>query len=246
MPEIKLDYSTVTGIATKMKQHADGFATNQSTLNAQVQKLNNSWTGSAGEAMKNELSEMKQYATKLQEAMQELAKFAKQAADALKQTDEGVKQSSLNAFKEKILNPKNWNSTTTSKGKGIDVDGAYGAQCADISKMWAQELLGLKSPPLLSAWNNAGTKPMVNFDWKGLGLKDVSGKTCAPGDIGFTITPTSGHTFVILSAPNAQGKVLILEQNSRYTGSDGVPNTDGHPQTRWIDAKDITNAYRKP
>ena len=83
MTEVKLNVTAVMGIAVKMKQTADSFTSNQNSLNSQVQKLNNSWTGTAGEAMQSELNEIKQYAKNLQEAMYALAEFVKNVVDKI-------------------------------------------------------------------------------------------------------------------------------------------------------------------
>jgi len=173
--------------------------------------------------------------------------LAKNAAQAVTGAAESAMDYvKLKQFTEWALDESNWTVGgswldgkwivgATGKG-GVHADTVFGAQCADISKAWVQKLLGLDSPPPLSAWNNKATAPMVNFDWQGYGLRDASGGPYKAGDVGFT----SGHTYVIITDQDADGYVTILEQNARPAG-----NPDGSPQTSQMHYSKIENAYRK-
>ncbi len=97
-----------------------------------------------------------------------------------------VNMGELEAFKNYCLDSKNWTDRPGGAKGGIDVDGAYGEQCADISKLWYMRMYGVASVGL-SAWNNAGTAPMVNFSAKS-NMRDVSGGPYAAGD-----SPSSRH-----------------------------------------------------
>lgn len=60
--------------------------------------------------------------------------------------------SSVASYKAWALNPANWNSRTPAGKRGIDADGAYGAQCADLGIAWAKrvgrpsDLTGMTDP----------------------------------------------------------------------------------------------------
>ena len=137
----------------------------------------------------------------------------------------------LEEFKKWVLDKTNWTEHPGGAPEGIDVDNVAGEQCADISKKWYMMLYGVDRV-LLSAWNDAGKAPEVNFPAKNT-MTDVSGGPYAPGDIGFIVNSKVGHTFVILSAPDANGNVQILEQNP------------DRPHISTIPASRITNGYRK-
>ncbi|MDR1210345.1 MAG: DUF2974 domain-containing protein [Clostridiales bacterium] len=144
----------------------------------------------------------------------------------------GADAAKLDSFKNWCLDTNNWTDHAGGAAGGIDVDNAYGEQCADISKKWFMEMYGVNSVGL-SAWNNAGTAPAVNFSEKSR-MADVSGGPYAAGDIGFAINPpNSGHTFVVVSNPDKNGNVQILEQN---------PSS---PRIRSVPMSYITNGYRK-
>ena len=141
----------------------------------------------------------------------------------------------LEDFKNWVLDRQNWTDRPGGARGGIDVDGVYGEQCADISKLWYMKMYGVDSVQL-SAWNRNGTTPMVSFGAQNT-MNNVSGGPYAAGDIGFTIKPPSiGHTYVIMSNPDANGMVQILEQNWP---------TGNSPQTRTIPVSEITNGFRK-
>ncbi|MDR2664763.1 MAG: hypothetical protein LBC21_00605 [Oscillospiraceae bacterium] len=136
----------------------------------------------------------------------------------------------LDDFKTWVLDKNNWTDKAGGAAGGIDVDNAFGEQCADISKKWYMTMYGVSSVGL-SAYDDAGKTPMVNFKAKNT-MADVSGGPYAAGDIGFKIGK-SGHTFVIMSNPDANGMVQILEQN---------PSS---PRLSTMHISEITNGYRK-
>jgi len=144
-----------------------------------------------------------------------------------------VKQKDVDSFVNWSLDEKNWTAKPGGAPRGIDSDNVYGEQCADISKEWYYRMYGERTR--LSAWNDSGTAPGVNFI-NSSKMDDVTGGPYLAGDIGFTICHQPkqiGHTFVIVSDQDANGKVMILDQN---------PHS---PTKREIPVSDITHAYRK-
>jgi hypothetical protein len=146
-------------------------------------------------------------------------------------TNSTIDMGELEAFKNYVLDSKNWTDRSGGAKGGIDVDGAFGEQCADISKLWYMRMYGVTGVGL-SCWSNG--VPGVYFDAGKKNMQDVSGGPYAAGDIGFTIKPpNTGHTYVIMSSPDANGNVQILEQN---------PSS---PKISTIHISKITNGYRK-
>ena len=164
----------------------------------------------------------------------------KKTTDALSGATGGFEnQKLLDDFINWVFDENNWTSKPGGATRGIDVDNYFGEQCADISKVWYMRMYGAESVSL-SAWNDNGTVPMVNFPESST-MADVSGGPYAVGDIGFTINPPYvGHTFVVISNPDAEGNVKIIEQ---YYKTDSNPG--GEPQIRTIPVDEITNGFRK-
>jgi hypothetical protein len=122
----------------------------------------------------------------------------------------GVTPATLQTFANWAMDKQNWNSTTSGGNPGIDVDGVYGAQCADISKAWVQRVLGLPTPPLLTAQDEQGRA----VDWgdsvpAGANKQDSNTKIKA-GDVIFF---KFGHTAIALNNEDDGGGFRVIEQN---------------------------------
>lgn len=129
-------------------------------------------------------------------------------------TGEGM-SSGLSGWLAWAANQENWKSTTDGGKPGIDVDGAYGAQCADLSKSWAQWALGLKTPPLLTAVDGFMGSPVsggANFPPPGIEQRNMgeNDETIQAGDIVFF---KFGHTAVVTAAQDPSGLFRVFEQN---------------------------------
>lgn len=124
----------------------------------------------------------------------------------------------VDAFKTWALDSSHWNSTTPYGYRGIDADGAYGAQCADLGIAWsiqAGHRVGF------DGWDTASaSKP-------GWHVVSSSMAQALPGDV---VTRVGGnqHVVVVTGAP-ANGVVQIIQQNPRSpalanysTGTSGV------------------------
>ncbi|MDR1447953.1 MAG: hypothetical protein LBI63_03200 [Candidatus Ancillula sp.] len=121
-----------------------------------------------------------------------------------------------------VLDKKNWNSVTDGGNSGIDVDGAYGAQCVDLSKSWVQSALHLQSPPLLTAidengeavaWGSSPPNGVYQVD------KQESIKS---GDIIFF---RFGHTAVAINNEDGSGRFRVVEQNIPSPHKNAYPKT---------------------
>jgi|GEM_PF-3447494 len=156
--------------------------------------------------------------------------------DLMEATKQFVMRKKVDEFVDLIQHPEKWppewhQAKTDTGNPGIDVDGAFGAQCADISKAWFAKLYGLdpkSADARLSAWNDAGTAPMTNFPRKDWMTHVDGGQGYLAGDIAFT----KGHTFVIISDQDGEGNFWVVEQN---------PNS---PKKSLYNASQITDAFR--
>jgi hypothetical protein len=105
-------------------------------------------------------------------------------------------------FKNWALSSTNWNSTTPYGNPGIDYDGAYGAQCADIGIAWSQWIGRRVS---FDGWDAENAyKP----GWR------VVGFSLGQAQAGDVVTRVGGkrHVIVIIGSP-ANGTVQDIEQN---------------------------------
>lgn len=126
--------------------------------------------------------------------------------------------STLQNYKAWALNSANWNSTTPYGYRGIDSDGAYGAQCADLGIAWSKWVgrrVGFDGYDTASAY-----KP----GWHVVGY---SMSAARPGDV---VTRVNGwrHVVVVTGYPSG-GAVQVIQQNPRSphsinygTGTNGI------------------------
>ena len=126
--------------------------------------------------------------------------------------------SSIDSFKAWALNSANWNSTTPYGYRGIDYDGWYGAQCADLGIAWSARV-GRRVG--FDGWDtSAASKP----GWYPINATLASAR---PGDV---VTRVGGvqHVVVIVGWPSG-GLIPVLQQNPKsphvanyYTSTSGV------------------------
>lgn len=114
----------------------------------------------------------------------------------------GPSTAGIGNFKGWALNSANWNSTTDKGNRGIDSDGWYGAQCADLGIAWSKQA---GRPVGFDGWD-AGNKSKLGWHY-------VEGNFSAarPGDV---ITRVKGiqHVVVVTGSPSG-GTVQVLQQN---------------------------------
>jgi len=108
----------------------------------------------------------------------------------------------IDVFRAWALNPQNWNSVTPSNNRGIDADGSFGAQCADLGIAWSQQA-GARVG--FDGWDtSSASKPGWHY---------VSGNLSQvqPGDV---VTRVGGiqHVVVVVGPPSG-GSVEVLQQN---------------------------------
>jgi hypothetical protein len=119
-------------------------------------------------------------------------------------------------FKEWAMDRSNWTNNPGGAQGGIDADGVYGEQCADIAKAYYQRLFG--SSVLITAWAN--DMPINSYNPRAWfsgsipsGLQDVSNggnvTQVKAGDIVFF----GGHVAVATSDSDAHGNFRVIEQN---------------------------------
>ena len=124
----------------------------------------------------------------------------------------------VQAYKAWALNPANWNSYTPKEYRGIDSDGWYGAQCADLGIAWSK---WVGRPASFDGWDDSRA---IKAGWH-----YVAGNmgSALPGDV---ITSVGGikHVVVVVGAPSG-GVVPVIQQNpaspavANYsTGTNGV------------------------
>jgi hypothetical protein len=116
----------------------------------------------------------------------------------------GVAGESLQQWEKTVLDSKNWNSLTDASNPGIDIDGAYGAQCVDISQSWAKNNGwpggGLNAYPASArSFSNPSPFSSVGSDPK-----------VQAGDILFF---SIGHTAVAMNNEDNSGNFKVVEQN---------------------------------
>jgi hypothetical protein len=114
----------------------------------------------------------------------------------------GPSTGGVNNFKAWAFNSANWNSTTDAGNRGIDSDGSYGAQCADLGIAWSKQA----GRPVGFDGLDASTKSKPGWHY-------VAGNLSAarPGDV---ITRVKGiqHVVVVIGSPSG-GSVQVLQQN---------------------------------
>lgn len=123
----------------------------------------------------------------------------------------------IDDFRAWALNPANWNSTTDIGQRGIDFDGWYGAQCADIGIAWSAKVgrrVGFDGWDTSSA-SKPGWTPIVG-----------TLAQARPGDV---VTRVGGNRHVVVVVGNPSGTVPVLQQNpasphvaNYYTSTSGV------------------------
>jgi hypothetical protein len=108
----------------------------------------------------------------------------------------------IRSFQSWALNQANWNSRTPSGTPGIDSDGYYGAQCADLGIAWSKQ-----------AGHSVGFDGWDSSSSSKPGWHYVSGNFGAaqPGDV---VTRVGGkqHVVVVVGSPSG-GVVSVLQQN---------------------------------
>lgn len=110
--------------------------------------------------------------------------------------------SQISSFKAWALNSANWNSTTDGGKPGIDSDGSFGAQCADLGIAWSKWVghrVGFDGYDTASASKS--------------GWHVVSGNLgqAQPGDV---ITRVGGHQHVVVvTGSPSGGRVQVIQQN---------------------------------
>ncbi|WP_310964130.1 hypothetical protein [Nocardioides terrisoli] len=108
----------------------------------------------------------------------------------------------IGSFKAWALDSAHWNSSTDAGNRGIDSDGWYGAQCADLGIAWSKQA---GRPVGFDGWDTS-TKSKPGWHY-------VSGNLSAarPGDV---ITRVKGiqHVVVVIGSPSA-GSIQVLQQN---------------------------------
>jgi hypothetical protein len=122
----------------------------------------------------------------------------------------GITSQSLTDWIVWVEDAKHWNSLTDGLNLGIDIDGAYGAQCVDISKSWLQVALKLKSPPLLTAVDSSGKAVAWGSTPPNGVNKQPMEANIKAGDIIFF---TFGHTAVAINDEDDNGNFTVIEQN---------------------------------
>jgi surface antigen len=118
---------------------------------------------------------------------------------------QGPWASQMNSWLSWAQNPANWNSTTPTGNPGIDQDGAYGAQCADLARSWAAsigKLVGFD-----------GNDTHANSNKPGWAKAGTSFSTAQTGDVITGFYPAGvGHVVVVVEGPH-NGVITVLEQN---------------------------------
>lgn len=108
----------------------------------------------------------------------------------------------IQAYKAWALNPANWNSRTPYGNRGIDSDGWYGAQCADLGIAWSKWVgrrVGFDGYDTASA-----SKPGWHVVGYGFGAARA-------GDV---VTRVNGWRHVVVVTGNpAGGRVEVIQQN---------------------------------
>jgi len=112
------------------------------------------------------------------------------------------RQAQLAAWQAWALNPANWKAKTDGGLPGIDQDGAYGAQCADLGRSWAayiSKLVGFDGNDTYTSSKTGWTKTGTNLS------------LAQPGDV---ITHFLGikHVVVVVAGP-VNGMITVIEQN---------------------------------
>ena len=126
--------------------------------------------------------------------------------------------SAIANYKAWALNPANWNSRTPHGYRGIDADGAYGAQCADLGIAWSK-WVGHRV-----GFDGYDTSAAKKPGWH------VVGYTMGAARAGDVVTRVHGWRHVVVVTANpAGGKVEVIQQNpgspavsSYATGVTGV------------------------
>lgn len=106
---------------------------------------------------------------------------------------------------------------TKNNGKGVDYDGAYGAQCVDLFRQYSKDVLGIKEK--LEPCSSSGGAKDLFFDYDKMPLmKKYFTKVRKPciGDIaiwGATAKNPYGHVAIVLTD---LGKDLIVFEQDGY------------------------------
>ncbi len=125
---------------------------------------------------------------------------------------------SIDTFKAWALNSGSWNSYTPSGYRGIDADGYYGAQCADLGIAWSARV-GRRVP--FDGYDGSG---VYKSGWYAITGTLASAR---PGDV---VTRVAGwrHVVVVVGNP-VNGTVSVVQQNPKSpavayysTGTTGV------------------------
>lgn len=105
-------------------------------------------------------------------------------------------------FRSWALSPSNWNAKTPAGNPGIDADGYFGAQCAEVGIAWSERVGHRVS------FDGLDTSAASKAGWHYVAGNLGSAK---PGDV---ITRVGGqqHVVVVTGSPNA-GQIAVLEQN---------------------------------
>lgn len=99
------------------------------------------------------------------------------------------------------------------EGKKIDYDGAYGAQCVDLARLYIHSVWELPQPKsIISAY-----EAYVRWLRCGNGFKEIGWKSLtkiAKGDLViFPPTDTNPHGHIAIALDVADDEILCLEQN---------------------------------
>ncbi|KQY60472.1 hypothetical protein ASD11_13585 [Aeromicrobium sp. Root495] len=114
----------------------------------------------------------------------------------------GTPAAGITSFAAWALNAANWNSTTDAGRRGIDSDGWYGAQCADLGIAWSKQ-----------AGRPVGFDGLDTAAKRKPGWHVVEGNLSAaqPGDVVTRVRGTQ-HVIVVTGSPSG-GSVPVLQQN---------------------------------
>lgn len=103
------------------------------------------------------------------------------------------------------------------KGKHVDFDGVYGAQCVDLFRQYAKEGLGIKEHTGPCATSGGAKDLFLDYDKMPVEKKYFTrskGKTYQPGDVLiWDQSPTNKYGHVAIFLAKLGNGLLVFEQN---------------------------------
>lgn len=105
----------------------------------------------------------------------------------------------------------------TNKGKKVDYDKAYGAQCVDLFRQYAKDVLGIREHTGPCATSGGAKDLFLDYDKMPVEKKYFTrskGKAYQPGDVLiWDSTPTNKYGHVAIFLSYLGNSLIVFEQN---------------------------------